>query len=539
MKTQPTSTAPPIIIVGAGLGGGIMALYLARSNYQVDVYERRSQVELVYAEQRSFSVTLSKRGLFALKKVDLLDEVMRLVMPLRGRVVHDRDGSTRFVPYGNADHEQLYAIRRHDMNALLFRACQQYQPNIRFHFNQRLVRLDKQENTLWFQNELSPNNELFSVQSPLIIGSDGAFSVVRQQMQRGERADFRQEFLEWGYKGFFIPASSEGRHSMEPYALHLWPRKNFSVFAFPQRDGSYSANFLCPFAFAEEYQTSESLTRLLRTSCPDLLEAAPGVTQDLAVMPMSHLVTTYTSHWHYKDRIILIGDAAHAFTPFWGEGMNSAFEDARILDEMLASCALAEQQVPHPSLPLVATEDVPLPQRPIDRTTVFAQFQALRKPNTDIVSDLAKQNFIELRDTTGTIHTLAHKMLERWLYRFFPTYWQPLNIMISHSLLSYVEAWARYQRQQAWLRFSGAELVVWLITCWLFSEHALRKFARWLLTLPHQRGQQATVGKEQFWVEERECYRERLSDHDSRTTNQETRKSKTIMTLVSGKSENG
>ena len=129
------------------------------------------------------------------------------------------------------------------MNALLFRGCQQYQPNIRFHFDQRLVRLDKQENTLWFQNELSPNHELFSVQSPLIIGSDGAFSMVRQQMQRGERANFCQEFLDWGYKDFFIPAKSEGRHSMEPNALHLWPRQNFSVFAFPNRDGSIRLTF--------------------------------------------------------------------------------------------------------------------------------------------------------------------------------------------------------------------------------------------------------------------------------------------------------
>lgn len=495
MKTEPTPAANPIIIVGAGLGGSIMALYLARRNYQIDVYERRPQVELVHPQQRSLTVTLSKRGLFALEKVNLLDEVMRLVVPLRGRVVHDRNGATHFVPYGNADHEQLYAIRRHDMNALLFRAAQAYQPNIRFHFNRRLVRLDKQANRLWFQNELLPNNELFSVQSPLIIGSDGAFSVVRQQMQRGERADFRQEFLDWGYKDFFIPANHEGCHLMEPYALHLWPRKNFTVFAFPNLDGSYSANFLCPFAFAEAHQTSEALTQLLRASCPDLLEVAQDMTQHLPVTPMAHLVTTYTSHWHYKDQIILIGDAAHAFTPFWGEGMNSAFEDARILDEMLLACDLTKQGAQHPSLRSVGAEEAALPQNPTDRAMIFAQFQALRKPNTDIISDLAKQNFIELRETTGSTRTLAHKMLERWLYRLFPADWQPLNIMISHTLLSYSEAWTRYQRQQAWLRYSGAELLVWLMTCWLISGDALHKFARRLLAQLRRPRQQGTVGK--------------------------------------------
>lgn len=439
-------------IVGAGLGGVMMAIRLARRGYQVDVYERRPNVDKAHVSQRSFTITLSKRGLNALDEIGLMHEALAITVPLRGRMVHDRDGTTLYVPYGKANNEQIYSIRRHDMNALLYYKAQAY-PNIHFHFDQRLVRLDKESNQLWFESEHAEREQIDLVQADLLIGGDGVFSVVRQQMQRGERADFHQDFLNWGYKDIFIPAAANGRHALEPNALHLWPRGNCTFFAFPNIDGTFSGNFIGPFDFVDQLQTSDAAQAILEQDFADLLEVAPSLPQQLCSVPVSHFITVYTSQWHFKDQIVLLGDAAHAVTPFWGEGMNASFEDTAVLDHCLA-------------------------EQPNDRARALAAYQALRKPNTDTLATLAKQNFVELRDTTASARVLARKTIERALYQRFPDQWLPLNIMISHRLMSYVEAVERYQKQQRMARYCGLDLLVWLLAFWLSGQRLGAKLAR-------------------------------------------------------------
>ena len=440
MSTQLKAT-----IVGAGLGGAMMAIRLARRGYQVDVYERRPNVDKAHVSQRSFTLTLSKRGLNALNQIGLMEEALAITIPLRGRMVHHRDGSTVYMPYGNSDDEQIYSIRRHDVNAMLYRKALEF-PNIHFHFNNRLVQLDKEQNQLWFEDEGKPGMECEPVQADLLIGGDGVFSIVRQQMQRGERADFHQDFLNWGYKDIFIPPLSDGQHALIPNALHLWPRGNCTFFAFPNIDGSFSGNFIGPFDFIEKMQSPEVAESLLRQDFADLLEAAPTLPQQLLNAPLSHFITVHTAPWHYKDKIVLLGDAAHAVTPFWGEGMNASFEDTAALDRCLIEHA-------------------------DDRVAAFAAYQAMRKPNTDMLANLAKQNFVELRDTTASASVVARKTLERKLYQLFPKHWLPLNIMISHRLMTYVDAVARYKKQQKIARYCGADVAVFLLALILTLRH--------------------------------------------------------------------
>ena len=462
-RVEPTTPANAATIIGAGLGGIMMAIRLARRQYRVTVYERRANVAELSASQRSFTVTLSKRGLQALAEIDLRAEALAHAQPLSGRVVHDRDGTTTYVPYGKNADEQLHAIRRHEMNALLYQAAQRY-PNITFHFQQRLLQVEKTESRLWFQDERCPDQPAVAVQAPLIIGADGIFSVVRQQMHKGERADYHQDCLDWGYKDLFIPAGLNGQHDMAAHALHIWPRGHCTFFAFPTIDGCYAGNFMAPFSLAATLTTVEAATALLTQDFADLLAVAPTLPQQVVTQPMAYFITTKTAPWFYAEKIVLLGDAAHGVTPFWGEGMNAAYEDCRVLDRCLA-------------------------ENGTERTTAFAQYQATRKPNTDLLADLAKQNFIELRDTSGSVRVMARKAIEHTLYQLFPTRWLPLNIMISHSLMSYEAAVARHRQQQRWARYVGLELLVLLVAGWLVVQRAVKKGGSRLVQ-PSRSGQQ-------------------------------------------------
>ena len=453
MTTSRPTTHTPVreaTIVGAGLGGIMMAIRLARRQYKVTVYERRANVAELSQSQRSFTVTLSKRGLQALAEIDLREEALAHTQAISGRVVHDRDGATTAIPYGKTTDEQLHAIRRHEMNALLYQTALRY-PNISFCFQQRLLHLEKAQGRLWFQDERTPDHPPMPVHAPLIIGADGIFSVVRQQMQKGERADYHQDCLDWGYKDVIIPAGLDGQHVMAANALHIWPRGHCTFFAFPTLDGSYAGNFIAPFALTATLTTIEATTALLRQDFADLLAVAPALPQQLVSQPMAHFITTTTAPWFYQDKLVLLGDAAHGVTPFWGEGMNAAYEDSRVLDRYLA-------------------------EKGADRAAAFAQYQADRKPNTDLLAELAKQNFIELRDTGGSLRVMARKAIERTLYQLLPTLWLPLHIMISHSLLSYVAAVARYQQQQRWARYLGLDLLVLVVAGWLAVQREVKKW---------------------------------------------------------------
>ncbi|HJQ68348.1 MAG TPA: NAD(P)/FAD-dependent oxidoreductase [Blastocatellia bacterium] len=425
-----------ITIVGAGMGGAMMATYLARRGCQVEVYERRGDMRREPIEKgKSINMTLAARGLKALEEVGLLDEVMRLTMPLKGRIVHELSNEVNYQPYGKNDDEVIHSVTRNGLNAILMNAAQSY-PNVRFHFRMRCVRLDKENGALQFRNE--ETGELVDVESDLIIGADGAFSTIRQQMHRGIRANYQQDFLDWGYKELTIPPGPDGSFQMNEAGLHLWPRGNYMLMAMPNSDRSFTCTCILPFEGENSFasiRTEADVMALFKSQFSDVVPLLPNLAQEFLTNRSVEMITTYTAPWYYKDRIVLIGDACHAVVPFYGLGMNTAFEDCSVLDACLA-------------------------QWNGDAERVFVEYQGLRKRNTDILANLSKQNFIELRDKVQSPVFLARKKVDIALNRIFPRHWVPLYTMMTHTTMPYSEALARHTRRNRIARLLGLDVAL-------------------------------------------------------------------------------
>lgn len=421
-----------VAIVGGGLAGSLLALALAQQGLGVDVYERRPDPRAGGAEGgRSINLGLSKRGIQALTEVGLIDEVMPLAVTMHGRVIHAPDGSTRFQPYGKDGEEVLHSIDRNELNRLLLDHAQRH-PQVRLHFEHRLVRIDKDQREL----ELEADGERVRIRPRWVVGADGAFSRARQEMQRGERADFRQEYLEWGYKELPLVANADGSSKIELEALHVWPRLHGLFVSHPNRDGSHTLTLFLPFEGPDSFATTRTaadVKDLFAKYFPDLVPLLPNLVDDWMNHPTGSLITTRTGQWHRDDWIVLVGDACHAVYPFYGQGMNSAFEDCSALMAALA-------------------------QHHDDRAGAFAAYEQARRPHTDILAELSKANFVELKQKVKSPWFVARKRLDVALNRLLPETWLPLYTMIAHTTIPYGDALARSRRQERIL--AGAMLAL-------------------------------------------------------------------------------
>jgi len=419
-----------VAIVGGGLAGSLLALALAEQGLGVDVYERRPDPRIAGAEGgRSINLGLSKRGIQALTEVGLLDEVLPLSVVMRGRVIHAPDGSTRFQPYGKDPSEVLHSIDRNELNRLLLDRAERY-PQVRLHFGHRLARINKQDREL----ELETDAQRVLVRPKWVVGADGAFSRTRQEMQRGERADYHQEYLEWGYKELTLAARPDGSSAIELTALHVWPRLHCLFVSHPNRDGSHTLTLFLPHEGADSFattRTSADVHALFAKYFPDLVPLLPTLIEQWDRHPTGSLVTTRTAPWSHKDWIVLVGDACHAVYPFYGQGMNSAFEDCSAL---LAALARHGE----------------------DRAAGFADYEQSRRPHTDTLAELSKANFVELKQKVQSPWFVARKRLDVALNRLLPKTWLPLYTMIAHTTIPYGDALARANRQERILQ--GATL---------------------------------------------------------------------------------
>ena len=425
-----------IAIVGGGLAGSLLALALAQQGKAVDVYERRPDPRASGAEGgRSINLGLSKRGIQALTEVGLIDEVMPKTVAMRGRVIHAPDGGTRFQPYGKDGDEVLHSIDRNELNRLLLDHAQRH-PQVRLHFEHRLVRIDKERNEL----ELEAEGGRARVRPRWVVGADGAFSRARQEMQRGERADYHQEHLEWGYKELPLTANPDGSSKIELEALHVWPRLHGLFVSHPNRDGSHTLTLFLPFEGPDSFATTRSgaeVEALFAKYFPDLIPLLPNLVEDWMTHPTGSLVTTRTGQWRCDDWMVLIGDACHAVYPFYGQGMNSAFEDCSALMAALS-------------------------QHGEDRAAAFAAYENSRRPHTDTLAELSKMNFVELKQKVKSPWFVARKRLDVALNRLLPNVWLPLYTMIAHTTIPYGDALARSQRQEKILVGAMAGLVTTL-----------------------------------------------------------------------------
>jgi len=442
--------AAKFVLIGSGLAGGLLAAYLGRRGYEVDLYERRADPrEGNIVGGRSINLALSTRGIYALEQLGIADEVLRHAIPMRGRMIHDKSGALHFSPYDRDPNKFINSIGRAALNTTVIEAAQRY-PNVRVYFNHRCTDVDLDSATA---NLVPPSVEvslsaanpqpqtIIQAQGDAVIGVDGAFSAVRHSMQKKIAGfEYDDSYLAHGYKELTIPPAPDGSWRMEKEALHIWPRKSFMMIALPNPDGSFTCTLFWEFEGPRSFattKTDDEIRRFFDEEFPDAMPLMPSLLDDFKTNPTGSLVTIRSAPWFYENKVALVGDAAHAVVPFYGQGMNAAFEDCVVLDECLA-------------------------EFPGDRQRAFAEYFARRKENADALADLAVQNFIEMRDKTASQTFRAKKKLDHLLEGLLPGIYLPLYTMVTFTRIPYSTA-ARRARLQNRIVYAGL-IVLLLVT---------------------------------------------------------------------------
>ncbi|MFY7971839.1 MAG: FAD-dependent oxidoreductase [Flavobacteriales bacterium] len=413
-----------IAIVGAGLVGGLWAVYLAKRGHQVDVFDRRPDIRKMKVVQgKSINLALSDRGWRGLEGAGIGDDIRKVAIPMSGRLMHAVDGTLTYQPYGK-DGQAIYSVSRGVLNQTLVR-CAADQPGVQLYFSHRCKDVDLNSNTISFINE--ENGELVEKKYDRIFGTDGAFSAVRTRLTKVDRFDFSQTYLSHGYKELEIPANPDGTHRLRPDCLHIWPRGEFMMIALPNMDGSFTCTLFIAFEGKysfEHLKTEDQVRAFFHEHFPDALPMMPELTQDFFANPNASLVMTKVNPWNYKDQVCLMGDAAHAIVPFYGQGMNCGFEDCTVLNQLLE-------------------------KHNENWTDAFAEYSKVRKPAGDAILELALRNYIEMRDKTGDPAFLLQKKIEARFSAKYPEKWIPLYTQVTFSHIPYAEALASGDRQEA------------------------------------------------------------------------------------------
>jgi len=424
------------VLIGSGLAGGLLAAYLGRRGYEVDLYERRADPrEGNMVAGRSINLALSTRGIHALEQIGIADEVLKHAIPMRGRMIHPAKAGQApiFTPYDVDPNKHINSIGRAALNTTVIEAAQRY-PSVRVHFNHKCTDVDIDSATAQLLNASTSQPSI--ARGDAVIGVDGAFSAVRQSMQlKIDNFEYDESYLAHGYKELTIPPGPDGSWRMEKNALHIWPRKSFMMIALPNPDGSFTCTLFWEFEGPRSFattKTDDDVRRFFEEEFTDAVPLMPNLLDDFKNNPTGSLVTIRCAPWFYKDKVALVGDAAHAVVPFYGQGMNAAFEDCVVLDECLAEFA------PATAGPSVGGQD---------RQRAFAEYFDRRKINSDALADLAVQNFIEMRDKTASRAFRAKKRLDHFLEATLPGIYLPLYTMVTFTRIPYAEAARRARRQ--------------------------------------------------------------------------------------------
>lgn len=386
-----------LTLVGAGLAGSLLAIFLARRGLSVIIYERRPDLRRVeISAGRSINLALANRGIQALRQVGLMPRIEPLLIPMRGRMLHDERGNLQMLPYGNKPGEVIYSISRGALNALLMDAAEGA-GEVQIRFEHACTGVDLDSGTLRVGHQ--------TIRSTRVIGTDGSASLVREAIVAATGGRSEEEPLGHGYKELTVPPAEAKRFGMEQNALHIWPRGEFMLIALPNLDGSFTATLFLPNTGEESFDAitdKESLGALFQRRFPDAVKLLPNLEEEFFGNPTGRLGTIRCWPWHFQDRALILGDAAHAIVPFHGQGMNAAFEDCSALDRWL--------QI-HGN----------------DWQRVFESFARERKPDADAIADMALENYIEMRSTVRDPKFQLKKELsflleERHPDRFIPRY---------------------------------------------------------------------------------------------------------------------
>lgn len=417
--------AQSVTILGAGLVGSLLSIILSKRGYDVTIYERRPDMRSAQiAAGRSINLAMSHRGWRALELAGLKDDIEELAIPMHGRFLHQPDGNTAFQPYSK-NNEAIYSVSRGELNKKLMTLAEAQ--GVKIYFEHRCTKVDVPNNHMFFQLLDGTEKE---ATADLLFGADGAFSALRNSYTHMDRVNSSQHYLEYGYKELAILPDAAGNFVMEKNALHIWPRGNYMMIALPNTDGTFTCTLFMPFegpVSFEQLLTEQQVTDFFNRQFADAVPLMPTMLEDFFTNPTSSLITTHIFPWHYADKSALIGDAAHAIVPFYGQGMNAGFEDCTVLASLLDK---------HGN----------------DWTTILKQYEQKRKPNGDAVADLALLNFVEMRDKVADPVFLERKKIEKELGKRYPKEFVSVYEMVSFSHTPYDTAYQCIQTQDQLLR---------------------------------------------------------------------------------------
>lgn len=409
-----------IVIVGAGLAGSYMAYALGKKGYEVAVLEKRPDPRKAsYGGGRSINLVVSHRGWTAFKYAGIEEQIRPLVVPAYGRQIHDLEGNETFFPY-SIEGKAIHSISRSELNIKLLDLAEAL-PNVSFAFEHVCSGVDVKNGTAWFDVQ----GEVVQVSGELIVGADGAGSAVRRTLQGMPRFDFAQKFIDSGYKEIHIPAAADGSPQLNLDALHIWPRREFMLMGLANTDKGFTGTVFAPFEGEfglDELTTGKDGLRYFQTYFKDAIPLIPNLEEQWENNPTSALATIRCNPYHWGANTMLIGDAAHATVPFYGEGMNGSLEDVRVF------CELLDQ---HGDTNMEA---------------VLKEYTRLRVPAGNALVDLSLRNFIEMRDLVADPDFQLRKKIERKVQKNHPDVWTPLYTQVKFTNIPYHEAMAEGER---------------------------------------------------------------------------------------------
>ncbi|MDH3710283.1 MAG: FAD-dependent monooxygenase [Cyclobacteriaceae bacterium] len=420
----------PVLIVGAGLCGTLLALRLAQKGYKVRLHEKRADMrEQDQVAGRSINLALSDRGLWALEKVGVKEEILKECIPMKGRLVHPLGEKSFLSPYSGRSGDYINSVSRAGLNIALLNKVESHH-NIEIHFNSKCRQVDLETSEVVFREGTSGKSS--TVKASVVIGADGAGSAVRRSMMAATSEllfNYSQNFLTHGYKELSISPTESGGYRIEKNALHIWPRGDFMIIALPNIDGSFTLTMFNPMRGPEgfEYLQSDSaIKEFFEEYFPHLIEHCPHYLQEYKENPVGILGTIKCYPWQAFGKTLVIGDAAHAIVPFYGQGMNASFEDVRILDEIIDENAG-------------------------DWSKVFEQFQQARVENTNAIADLAIDNFYEMRDRVDDEDFVKKRQLEMLLENEYPDYYSKYSLVTFRPEVPYSKAMELGRKQDEYL----------------------------------------------------------------------------------------
>jgi len=406
-----------VSIIGAGLSGPLIASYLSKQGYLVDLFERRPDMrENLDKSGRSINLALSQRGIRALKDIGIFNLIKKNLIALEGRMIHDINGQLSLQPYGKSKKEVIYSISRSFLNISLLNHID-LEPNISISFDHQLSKVNFEKKQLWFGSKI--------VDFEKLIGADGFNSQLRKCIIQETKLGFVRKELGHGYKELTIPKTSSGEFLIDPNALHIWPRGNFMLIALPNTDKTFTCTLFAPLKGDISFQkikTEEDIMTFFRSEFPDTIELIPNLIKDFTLNPVGKLASIYCNKWNYKDIAILMGDAAHAIVPFFGQGMNASFQDCTVLNDLIS----------------IHKKDL---------GKVFKNFGRDHVSNGHAIANMALENYIEMRDLVNDEDYKNYRKMELNLEKKFPDRFIPRYSMVSFNEISYSEVYKRGEIQ--------------------------------------------------------------------------------------------